>query len=106
MSNSEDRRLILHDILEAIPGVKSVKFQPPPSYKMEYPAIRYNYAQHQFFRADNINYAGFRRYDLIFITPDPTSNVPDILLQTFEMISLDRTYTSNNLNHYVFNLYY
>lgn len=106
MSNSESRRIKLQSILENLPGVVEAWFQPPADHKMIYPAIRYSLDGDNAFRADDRRYVGVPRYSLILIDPNPTSAIKDILLDTFEMISLDRTYTKDNLNHWVFTLYF
>lgn len=106
MSNSEQRRLRLQSILENLPGVVEAWFQPPADHKMTYPAIRYSLSGDSALRADDRRYVGTYRYTLTLIDPDPTSEIKDILLDTFEMISLDRTYTKDNLNHWVYTLYF
>ena len=102
MSN---RRLQLHDILCKISGVKKVYFQPPESVKMEYPCIRYvlegmpaEYANDRAYRKTN-------RYMVTVMDKDPDSVIPSEVIN-LPMCSFDRFYTADNLNHWVFSLYY
>lgn len=104
--NSEDRRLELQIKLEEILGSDRVYFQPPANYKMKYPCFRYSWAGTRSSRANNLNYRNTRQYQVIYIDPDPTSEIPMQLLREFEMINHDRSYTADNLNHYVFTLYF
>lgn len=101
-----ERRLRLQALLEAIPGVAGVYFQPPETIKMEYPAIRYSLDNYWGRRADNKRYLGKKRYNLIVIDYDPDSIIPDQVIQAFEYCSLDRWYKGDNLNHWSLTLYY
>lgn len=103
---SKERRIELHQLLSHIPGVKKAYFQPPASIKMVYPCIRYSREGMEDFNADDLKYVGFRRYQLVAIDADPDTDIPDELYKKFNQIRLDRTYTANNLNHYVFTLYF
>lgn len=100
------RRLELHAKLEAIPGVKKAYFQPPASVKMRYPCIVYHRDGGATKFSDDNPYNFRRRYVIKVIDPDPDSSIPDILANTFPMCTADRHYTSDNLNHDVFTLYY
>lgn len=106
MINFEERRLEMHAKMEAIPGVRKVYFQPPDSEQMVYPCIRYslNGGTHSY--SGDYTYMYHPRYSVIVIDPDPTSQIPFDLVQAFPMIQADRNYTSNNLNHSVYTLYY
>lgn len=85
--------------------VPNVYFSPPTSLGMTYPCIRYELTNMQVDSADNIKYMTRKRYTLIFITTDPDSVTPDEIL-SLPYCSLDRTYTSNNLYHFVYTLYW
>ena len=43
-------------VLESIPGVEKVYFQPPESVKLVYPCILYEYSRASHIYADNITY--------------------------------------------------
>jgi hypothetical protein len=98
-------RLELHAKLEKILGSKHVYFQPPASLKLCYPCIVYhrNYGDTEF--ADNDPYAYHRRYSVIVIDPDPDSDI-SYGVAMLRMCVYDRHYTSDNLNHDVFNVYF
>ena len=104
--SSKDRRIQLHRILEGIPGVKKAYFQAPKSDSMKYPCIRYSRNSSSDLNADDIKYVGTRQYQVIVIDPDPDTEIPEELYEKFNQIHFDRSYTANNLNHYVFTLYY
>lgn len=98
-----DRRLELHDILLGI--CPNVYFNPPETLKMKYPCIRYTRANANTSFADNNPYRIRFRYQITLIDKDPDS---DLVKEIAELPTCvyDRHYTSNNLNHDVFNLYY
>ena len=100
------KRVDLHTELETILGSKNVYFQPPPSVKMNYDAIRYNLGGKDIKRANNKLYFYTNQYDGVVITRDPDTTIPDRLLSHFEMCSFGSPYTADNLNHYPFTLYY
>lgn len=96
----------LHDILRANDYPENVYYQPPGTVRMEYPCIRYKRENIPAQYADDIRYISKDKYTLIVIDPDPDSQIPDILLKSFSMISSDREYTAENLNHFVLTLYF
>lgn len=102
MSN---RRLQLHDILCRISGVKKAYFQPPESEKMEYPCIRYSLDEISAQYANDRTYRKTDRYMVTVIDKDPDSDIPNAVLN-LPMCSFDRFYTADNLNHWVFQLFY
>ena len=86
-------RLELQNELEKLLGSKNVYFQPPASISMKYPAIRYSLSDVENWHA------------VILIDRDPDNEYVDKLSQ-FRYCSFDRYYPADNLNHYVFTLYY
>ena len=99
-------RLELHEELCGVLGSRNVYFQTPESVKMEYDAIRYKLGGKDIKRANNKIYALMNEYEGVIITRNPDTTIPDDLLTHFEMCSLGRPYTADNLNHYPFTLYY
>jgi hypothetical protein len=98
-------RLELQSLLEGLhPGV-SVYFQPPPNVTMHYPAIIYNrdYLAAEF--ADNAPYASKVRYQITVIAQDPDSPVPD-LVASLPLMRYVRHYTTENLNHDIYDVYF
>lgn len=99
-------RLYLHEELCEILGSRNVYFQPPSSISMKYDAIRYELSGKDLKRANNHIYSDINRYDGVIITKNPDSIIPDELLYHFEMASLGKPYTADNLNHFPFTIYY
>lgn len=97
-------RLQLHQKLKTL-GAKKVYFQPPETVKMEYPCIRYELDGEDTKFADNKPHIRAKRYAVTVIDPDPDSNIPD-KVGGFSMCKFDRKYTKDNLNHFVYILYY
>lgn len=105
------RRLKLHDELVAMNtelqlGVKKILFQPPPSVKLEYPAIIYKRKSTFTTNADNLNYSGHTLYQIEVIDPDPDTPIVSALLNKFKMIKHVNNFETSNLNHDVLDLYY
>lgn len=98
-------RLDLHEILCGILGSRNVYFQPPESIKLEYDCIIYSRKNINNVFADNSVYRQHDSYEVIIIYEDPDSEIPR-KLSLLPMCSFDRHYTSDNLNHDVFTLYY
>lgn len=99
------RRLDLQKKLEELLGSRNVYFQPPESVKMNYPAIRYSLNDIVTAHADNEVYTSTKRYEITVIDEDPDSEIPDKIL-AMQMCTFDRPYQSDNLNHWVFSLYF
>ena len=99
-------RLELHEELCTILGSRNVYFQAPSSVKMQYDAIRYELSDKDLKRANDKIYQKTNQYSGVVITRDPDTTIPDEILSHFKMCSFGRPYTSDNLNHYPFTLYY
>lgn len=100
-----DNRLKLHALFEAILKSKNVYFQPPESVKIKYSAIVYALDDIESRHANDSVYGLRRRYLVTLITEDPDSTVIGELA-SLELCRFIRHYKSDNLNHYVFELYY
>lgn len=100
------RRLQLHEELCAILGSRNVYFQPPESVKIKYPAIIYRTYNRNDIIADDKRYRNLVAYEVVHATRDPDSETPEELMNSFQYISHRSTYTSDNLHHDVFTLYY
>lgn len=99
------QRTELHKELVRILKSKNVYFQPPATIQMDYPCIVYDLSSDKAHYANNKNYWSRRGYTVTIIDRDPDSKIPD-RMKDFLMCSFDRAYTSDNLNHFVFTLYY
>lgn len=98
-------RLELHNELTKILGSGFAYFQPPESVKMTYPCIVYSLDNINTKHADDKPYVKTKRYSVMIIDKDPDSEIPDRML-TLPMCSFNRFYTVDNLNHWVFSLYF
>lgn len=105
-----DRRIKLQRILEGLFGdreknVPHVYFQPPETTAIQYPCIIYarDYGDTQF--GDNNPYMFTKRYQVTVIDRTPDTPLVD-KVAGLPMCTYQRHYTSDNLNHDVFNLYY
>lgn len=100
-----DNRLKLHAIFEEILNSRNVYFQPPESIKMKYPAIVYKRDNIDNRHADDTVYMQKDAYEVIVIDPNPDS----IYVRKVSMLPMcryERYYTSDNLNHDVFTIYF
>lgn len=82
-----------------------VYFQPPNGYKLVYPCIVYDLAKTNARYADNAAYALHDMYTVKYITRDPDDPVRSEIIK-MELCSSDRTYTSDNLYHHVYSLFW
>lgn len=98
-------RIELHEKLKEVIGSDYVYFQPPASAQMCYPSIRYELMDVDIRHADNRPYKHVRGYTITLIDPDPDSKFIDPL-SMLPYCRFSRHYRVDNLNHYVFELYY
>jgi hypothetical protein len=97
------QRLQLHQLLETF--TENVYFQPPTNIQLKYPCIIYkrDFADTKF--ADDNPYAHKVRYAITVIDQNPDSEVPS-KVASMPMSLFNRFYTSDNLNHDVYNVYF
>ena len=98
-------RIELQILLESILGSRNVYFQPSASLRLNYPAIVYSLSKIQAEHADDDKYLINRSYDLTLIDPDPDSQFVDKILKQ-PYCSFDRSFKSDNLNHFTFTIYF
>lgn len=102
----KERRLELNALLESfLPEGKEAYFQPPNGLKMKYPCIVYRRDDADDLFADNVKYRQIPRYKVTVIDLDPDSDIP-AKVAALPMSSFDRSYTADNLNHDVYNLFF
>ena len=102
---SRQKRIELGELFRTILGNSHVYFQPPETVKMEYPCIVYSLSDILTRHADNKPYSAKRQYQVTLITRDPDTSYPDVLAD-LPLTAFDRYYSSDNLNHYVYTMYY
>ena len=98
-----DRRIELDGWLKTICSI--VYFQPPATVRLSYPCIIYSLKDIDPRFANNKPYLLDSSYTLIYITRDPDDPVRYQLAEA-SMCRFDRYYTADNLNHYVYRIYY
>jgi hypothetical protein len=98
-------RLELQTILETLLGAESVYFQPPANIVMSYPAIVYNRNYQNAHFADNIPYSRTIRYQVTVIDANPDSLIPSKVASLPQTMYV-RHFTTENLNHDIYYMYY
>jgi hypothetical protein len=98
-------RLELHEILCEALGSRHVYFQPPESVKMVYPAIVYSRNNIDNAFADNTVYTQSPAYNVTVIDEDPDSEIVT-RISKLPTCRFNRHYSSENLNHDVFTIYF
>ena len=96
-------RTSLQALLESI--TEHVYFQPPNSIQMQFPCIRYERSGSELEHADNRLYTHTKRYQVTVIDRNPDSQLPDQVI-TLPRCSFDRYFAVDELNHYVFTLFF
>lgn len=101
MGSQRDLQTRLAGLVDGV----SVYFQPPPNIQMTYPAIVYSrdYLASEF--ADNIGYSAMFRWQITVIDPDPDSALHTELVK-MPLMRYVRHYTSENLNHDIYDIYF
>ena len=97
-------RIELQAMLEEVMESENVYFQPPASLRIDYPCIVYSISKVDNTYANNNIYKQDYFYELILIDSNPDSEyfkklckIPQCRFRNF--------YISDNLNHFVFNIY-
>lgn len=98
-------RLQLQALLEELLGSRNVYFQPSASVFIQYPAIVYSLYDIQNTHANNGVYTQEFAYQLTVIDENPDSEIVK-KVSRLPKCSFDRHFTSDNLNHDVFTLYF
>lgn len=96
-------RLELHDLLKEI--TEHVYFQPPSGYLMQFPCIAYSRDGDSTQHADNELYRHAKRYQVTVIDPDPDTELAD-KVEHLRYCSFERRFASDDLNHFVFSLFF
>lgn len=105
------RRLDLHykiqSAYESATGKSSEKriyFQPPASVQLSYPCVLYKLTDMPPAYANNFPYKIEHAYELTVIDSDPNSPLREKIAK-FPLCRFIRAYESDNLHHYVFQIY-
>ena len=106
-----DRRIEFHKLLCeilscSIEGEKCrCYFQTPESVKMSYPAIVYSLGDIDKTYANDGVYLSNRKYSVTVIDKDPDTSLLQKVMN-LPMSRFDRHFKKDNLNHYIFNVYF
>lgn len=98
-------RLDLQAELEELLGSRNVYFQPPASVRINYPAIVYTRSDIDNTFADDSVYMQSHFYEVTVIDEDPDSKIVDSVSK-LPTCRFSRHFTSENLNHDTFIIYY
>jgi hypothetical protein len=101
----QHRRKELQALLESILGSKNVYFQPPESYRIKYPCIIYTQEKIDRTYADDRTYYKKTRYKVTYIDSDKDGSIDDAM-DSLSFCFHDRCYSTVNLHHSVYTLYY
>lgn len=96
-------RLDLQTLLETTLGTSNVYFQPPPSFKIQYPCIVYERSDIDTKFANNLPYNHTKEYTLTVMDANPDSVIPDAI-SDLPRCSFSRSFKVNQLNHSVFTI--
>lgn len=96
-------RDLLHSLRQVVKH-DQVYFQPPENLKIGYPAVVFHLSKMEIDRASDVPYKGAKEYSVTLITKDPEPDVIDEILK-IPYSSLDTTYISDGMNHFVFTVY-
>lgn len=98
-------RLQLQTMLEGLLGSRNVYYNPPESIKIKYPAIVYSRDRIDSTHANNTVYTLSNGYTITYIDEDPDNeNVEKIA--RLPKCRFDRSFVSDNLNHYIYTIYF
>lgn len=95
-----------HEKLKELIGNDNVYFSPPESKKLEYPCIIYKLSDVNSVHANNLSYRHMKRYQILHIYRNPDEDMIKDFLGAFSYCRFSRHYTSDNLNHDIFEIYY
>lgn len=101
----EEKRLTLHEFLCEIIGSRNCYYSPPTGIEMKYPCLTYDLANPRVLHADNIPYFMSLQWTITVIDEDPDSKIANIFFNLPKCI-FDRKFSPDDLNHFVFSLYF
>ena len=97
-------RLELHgELLEMAPYAY---YDPPSSVRLQYPCFIYHLSRVRPLFADNRIYQKYPCYMVTYISPSVSDYIVNEFLDRFKYCRFDRSYTADELHHYVFEVFY
>lgn len=100
-----NKRLMFHNLLSEKTGLRSIYFQPPSNLQMRYPCIVYSRNNNNTSYANDELYKYLQSYTVTIIDSNPDSEILDKIL-SIPFSRFNRHFTSDNLNHDVFQIYF
>ena len=97
------QRLELQTLLEGV--TDHVYFQPPANVQMQYPCIIYSRDGTSTDHANNELYRHAKRYQVTVVDRDPDTELAD-KVEALRYASFERSFAAEDLNHYVFSLFF
>lgn len=101
----EQKRQLLHQFLCKLLGSSYCYYSPPTGLEMVYPCIVYDLANMNVQHADNLPYFRNLQWTVTVIDEDPDSEIADHFFH-LPKCRFDRGFSSNDLNQFVFTLYF
>lgn len=101
----EQKRLKLHEFLCELIRSRNCYYSPPSSKEMIYPCVVYDLANPNLKHADNIAYLIFLKWTITVIDEDPDSEIASSFF-SIPKCSFNSKFESDDLNHFVFSLYF
>lgn len=96
---------LLQQLLEELPGIAKVYFQPPANVQMKYPCIVYERDSANTLFADDRPYRYEQRYLVTIIDPEPDSGLVERVAM-LPKTSYSRHFVADNLHHDVFTMFF
>lgn len=94
---------LLHLLRKAVDHNR-VYFQPPENLRMDYPAVVFHLSRNKSVHASDGRFKDSQEYTVTLITEDPQPDVLDAILD-IPYTTLESTYVSKGMNHFVFTTY-
>lgn len=74
---------------------------------LTYPCLVYSLDSPKNKKADNLTYFRYPRYNLVFMTKDPETTIPEIIENSIPYTTISRgPYTSEGIDHYAITCYH
>ena len=96
-------RLELQSLLEEL--TDHVYFQPPANVQIQFPCIIYSRDGTSTDHANNGLYRHAKRYQITVIDRNPDTELAD-KIEALRYASFERAFPADDLNHYVFSLFF
>lgn len=100
-----DRRLDLQMQLEALCSPYMVYYQPPESFRLDFPCAVYRRSDVDMEYANNHGYILTERYELTWLHLDPDDGMVERLLNSLSCVSYARQFALNGVYHDVMYAY-